>query len=137
MHDVRSRTDIELIVAHFYDAVMADSIIGFIFVDVAKIDLKSHLPTIVDFWQDAVLSSEAKKYSGNVFKAHLELAQNISLRPGHFTRWLYLFERAVDAHAKGEVADTMKRRAHSVAKTIAAALSDQKRGELRISLAED
>ena len=134
MHDVRTRADIERIVAHFYERTLVDPIIGFIFVDVAKIDLASHLPIINDFWEDALFKSDEKKYARNTLAVHLELADKVMLRPGHFTRWLYLFEQAVDAHASGAVADAMKARAHSVAKSIAAALTDAKRGDMRLTL---
>ena len=136
MQDVRTRADIERIIASFYDATLADPIIGFIFTDVAKIDLDEHLPIINDFWEDALLRSSDKKYHGNTLAVHLHLAEKIALRPGHFTRWLYLFERAVDESNAGLVAEKMKQRARSVAKSISAALTAGKRGNMKLTLGE-
>lgn len=134
MHDVRNRADIESIIRCFYTDTLSDPIIGFIFTDIAKIDLAQHLPIIIDFWQDALFASEPKRYHGNALAVHLQLAEKISLRAGHFTRWLFLFERAVDTSASGPIADQMKRRANGVAKSIAAALSAGKRGDMRLTL---
>ncbi|NNC98604.1 MAG: hypothetical protein HKN85_00320, partial [Gammaproteobacteria bacterium] len=53
--DVAKRADIEQIVTRFYEDALADPIIGFIFTDIAQIDLQKHLPVIVDFWDDVVL----------------------------------------------------------------------------------
>lgn len=134
MQDVQSRAQIEQIVADFYAAVLADPIIGFIFNDIAKIDLESHLPVINDFWEDALLNSQPRRYSGNTLAVHLALAEKIELRPGHFTRWLFLFERAIDSHCAGPSAEKMKQRAESVAKSISAALTASKRGEIQLTL---
>ncbi len=136
MHDVRHRKDIEAIVAEFYKTTSADPIIGFIFNDVAKIDLTSHLPLICDFWEDALFSGEQKRYTRNTLSVHLELAQKVTLRAGHFTRWLYLFERAVDHNAAGQQAERMKQRANNVAKSIAAALTAGKRSSMQLRLDE-
>lgn len=130
--DVLERADIEDIVARFYQAVMNDQIIGYIFTDVANIDLAHHLPIIVDFWADNLFKE--KRYTGNPLRKHLELHQKMPLRAGHFTRWLYLFERAVDAHHEGPNTEHMKRRAQRVAESIAAAISDQKRRNMSLTL---
>src|SRR5918994_2331771 len=45
-HDIGSRADCERLVRSFYGRALEDPIIGFIFVDVAKLDLKAHLPGI-------------------------------------------------------------------------------------------
>lgn len=138
MHDVRDRADIEAIVTAFYAEMLKDPIIGFIFTDIAAIDLEHHLPLIVDFWEDALFMQNAKqtpkKYTGNTLSVHLKLAEKIPLRAGHFTRWLYLFERAVNAQADGDNAQKMKQRARSVAKSIAAALSAAKRADMHLTL---
>jgi len=130
--DVLERKDVEDIVARFYANVLDDSIIGYIFTDVAKIQLEHHLPVIVNFWADALFSENS--YNGNPLHKHLELHEKIPLRPGHFTRWLYLFARAVDEHHSGENAQAMKRRAEMVAKSISASLTARKRGEMKLVL---
>ena len=135
--DVTQRTDIESIVARFYQIMLKDPIIGFIFTDVAKIHLESHLPIIVDFWHDSLFLQGRvgeRKYTNNTLKKHLEVNAKMPLKPGHFTRWLYLFEQAVKQNHQGENVDRMLRRAETVAKSIAAAISDQKRGDMDLVL---
>jgi hemoglobin len=66
--DVLDRSDVVDIVARFYDAMLKDPIVGFIFTDVAKIDLEHHLPIIVDFWSDSVFKQ--KNYNGNTLQKH-------------------------------------------------------------------
>jgi len=138
MKDVENRSDIESIVRRFYDDMLHDPIIGFIFVDIAKIDLESHLPTIVDFWCDVVFKSkqkpQARLYQGNALRKHLELNQQVQLRAGHFTRWLYLFNRAVRAEHTGKNAELMIERAELVAKSISAAIDDRKKSEMNLVL---
>ncbi|MFT6409025.1 MAG: hemoglobin [Arenicella sp.] len=130
--DVLLRSDIEDIVARFYDVMLKDPIIGFIFTNVANISLEHHLPIIVDFWDDSLFKNS--NYSGNTLQKHLNIHQKMPLRPGHFTRWLFLFNRAVDYRHAGENAERMKSRAELVAKSIAAALVKGKRGDMNLVL---
>ncbi len=130
--DVLHRADIEDIVARFYDVMLKDPIIGFIFTDIAKIQLEHHLPIIVDFWADSLFKQ--KKYQGNTLQKHLDIHQKIPLRPGHFTRWLFLFDQAVDQLHEGKNAASMKARAEIVAKSISAALSNGKRANMHLVL---
>ena len=130
--DVTQRADIEDIVARFYDAVLVDPIVGFIFTDIAKIQLEQHLPIISDFWDDVVF--RGRKYGGNPLLKHLEIHQKMPLSPGHFTRWLFLFEKAVNERHAGVNAKKMLDRAELVAKSISAALVKAKRGEMNLVL---
>lgn len=130
--DVIARADLEQIVQRFYEQVLEDPIIGFIFTDVAKIQLEEHLPIIVDFWHDALF--KGKLYRGNALQKHLQLNQLIGLRPGHFTRWLYLFHAAVDEHHSGDNADQMKKRAMLVADAISSAIGERKKGQVPLVL---
>ena len=130
--DVLQRSDIEDIVARFYDVMLKDPIVGYIFTDVASINLELHLPVIVDFWTDVVFKQA--NYHGNTLQKHLEIHQKIPLRPGHFTRWLFLFNKAVDKLHHGDNARLMKTRAELVAKGISAALIKGKRGNMNLVL---
>ena len=131
-NDVINRDDVDDIVRRFYEVMLEDPIVGYIFTDVAQVDLQEHLPMIVDFWSDILF--EQKKYSGNIFAKHLELNKKIPLTPGHFTRWLYLFNNAVDAKYEGVNANNMKQRAESVAKTISAKLNQRQRADMKLVL---
>lgn len=130
--DVTDRDDIKNIIERFYKVMLQDPIVGFIFTDVAKIHLQSHLPIIVDFWTDGLFNEN--NYKGNTLLKHIELHQKMPLRPGHFTRWLYLFEQAVNEHHSGANATAMLRRAESVAKSISAALVKSKRNKMELVL---
>ena len=132
INDVLDRSDISDIVERFYANTLKDPIVGFLFTDVAKIDLDHHLPIIVNFWSDIVLSENS--YHGNPLSKHQEIHTKVPLRAGHFTRWLYLFNKAVDEKHQGENAQLMKNRAEIVAKSIAASLTKSKRGGLELVL---
>jgi len=137
--DVIEPRDIEDIIERFYEAVLDDSIIGFIFTDVAQIDLAHHLPIIVSFWADSLFkkrgsAADKQRYKGNPLKAHVDLHEKFALRPGHFTRWLFLFNKAVDERYEGVNADAMKSKAEQVAKSISAALVKSRRGEMDLVL---
>lgn len=132
MNDVLKRDDIDDIVRRFYEAMLKDPIIGFIFTDVAKIELESHLPIIGDFWQDSVFGTQL--YDNNTLAKHLDIHAKMPLKAGHFTRWLYLFSQAVNEKHAGDNASAMLLTADRIAKTISASLSGQKRAGLRLSL---
>jgi len=130
--DVLQRSDIEDIVVHFYDEMLKDPIVGFIFTDVAKINLEQHLPIIVDFWDDVIFKQN--NYRGNTLQKHLHVHQKLPLRPGHFTRWLFLFTKAVNQYHHGSNAELMIKRAELVAKSISAALVKGRRGDTQLVL---
>ena len=50
MNDIKNREDLEILLSKFYSKLLSDETISYIFTDVAKINLKSHLPKIIDFW---------------------------------------------------------------------------------------
>jgi len=131
-NDVQDRVDITNIVTRFYDAMLQDSIIGFIFTDVAKIDLEEHLPIIIDFWEDSLFRT--RHYEGNTLRKHLDISAKMALTPGHFTRWLYLFNQAVEKDHAGPNVDRMKYRAEMVAKAISAAITDGKKTDMNLVL---
>jgi len=113
MNDISTRQDLEMLMAAFYDKLLADDAIGYIFTDVAKIDLENHLPHIVDFWEQNILHTG--NYRNNVLKIHLNLNDKVRLNATHFTTWLTHFNATIDQHFAGENAETMKTRALSVA----------------------
>ena len=54
--DITDRKDIELLVDIFYERLLKDDSINYIFTDVAKIDIKTHIPVITDFWESILLN---------------------------------------------------------------------------------
>ncbi len=115
MGDIETREDIELLIDRFYDKILADMIIGFIFSDIAKIDLDKHKPVICDFWETVLFNKAVYKRGGEVMNVHKELNKKIPLKKGHFTRWLFLFSSTVDELFAGKCAEFAKERANSIA----------------------
>lgn len=115
MKDIESRVDIEYLISGFYEKMLEDIVIGFIFTDIAKIDLEEHLSVICDFWETVLFNKPVYKRGPEVMNVHHELNKKIKLKKGHFTRWLYLFNSTVDEHFKGERANKAKERAESIA----------------------
>ncbi len=116
MNDITTRTDIDLIMRVFYERALADEVIGYIFRDVAKLDLESHLPIIGDFWESLLFGTRAyQKHGRNPMMVHKSLHLKERLRAEHFERWLKIFESSVDEEFAGEMADLIKLRANSIA----------------------
>jgi hemoglobin len=112
-HDIETRADCERLVRAFYGRVLTDPIIGFIFADVAKLDLEAHVPQITSFWETVLLGGQS--YRGGAFRPHAELHMKVPLREGHFTRWLQIWTETVDELFAGPTAELAKAHAHRVA----------------------
>lgn len=84
-------------------------IIGFIFTDVAQLDLEPHVPIITSFWETVPPGS--RSYLGGAFRPHAQ----VPLRSGHFARWLVLWSATVDELFAGERAEQAKAHALRVA----------------------
>ncbi len=92
--DISTREDIERLVRRFYERALEDDLIGFIFTDVARLDLDAHVPKVTSFWETILLG--AQSYSGGAFHPHAALNARVRLRKAHFERWLVLWCRSVD-----------------------------------------
>ena len=112
-HDIDTREDCERLVRAFYGRALTDPIIGFLFTDVAKLDLEAHVPRITNFWETILLG--AHSYGGGAFRPHIELNLQVPLTRGHFDRWLYLWTMTVDELFVGERAALAKSHAIRVA----------------------
>jgi hemoglobin len=112
-HDIESRDDVERLVRAFYEKAMTDPMIGFLFIDVAKLDLEEHVPVITSFWETMLLG--AKSYGGGAFAPHASLHRKAGLRAPHFERWLWLWRGTVDELFAGPVAEEAKAHANRVA----------------------
>lgn len=111
--DIETRADCEQLVRAFYGRALTDPIIGWIFTDVAKLDLEEHVPQIASFWETILLG--VKSYSGAPFAPHAVLHEKIGLQAGHFGRWLALWSETVDELFAGERAELAKAHALRVA----------------------
>ena len=110
--DIETRDDCERLVRAFYGRAFEDPIIGFLFVDVARLDLEAHVPRITSFWETVLLG--AQSYRGGAFRPHAELHPKAGLRAGHFAQWLHLWDGTVDELYAGPRADLAKAHAHRV-----------------------
>lgn len=114
--DIENRADIDLLMRSFYSRAMKDQVIGYIFTDVAKLDLEHHLPIIGDFWETMLFrTGDYGRFGRNPLQVHGELNAKTPLLPEHFDRWLEIFETTIDADFAGEVADFLKLRARNIA----------------------
>jgi len=120
MKDIENKEDIAFIMKAFYSKMLQDEEIGYIFTEVAQLDLEHHLPLLTNFWNNALFHQGG--YKKNVVQIHKDLNQKETLTPQHFKRWLQLLSETIDAHFRGEIAEKMKLRASQVGMTIQAKL---------------
>jgi|SRR5947209_5762842 len=120
LRDIEDRGDCERLVRAFYGRALADPVIGFIFVDVARLDLEAHVPRITSFWETILLGGHS--YAGGAFRPHAALHARVPLRRGHFERWVWLWRRTVDELFAGERAELAKTHAARVASAFHARL---------------
>ncbi len=113
VRDIESRADCERLVRAFYSRALDDPIIGWIFTDVARLDLEAHVPHLTSFWETILLG--AQSYRGGAFRPHAAVHARVQLRAGHFARWLALWDATVDELFAGERAELAKAHAHRVA----------------------
>ena len=113
--DIAGRDDLFLLVNRFYEKLLADPSISYLFTDIAKIDLGHHLPVLVDFWDSILFQSDT--YHKNAMQPHIALDSKSPLLPHHFETWLRYFKESVDELFVGEAekAFLAKERATSIA----------------------
>jgi hemoglobin len=126
MPDIETRDDCERLVRAFYARAFADPLIGWLFVDVAKLDLDAHAPVIASFWETILLG--ARTYRGGAFRPHAVLHAKAGLRAGHFERWLTLWRATVDDLFAGERAELAKSHAERVAQAFLSRLRSMPAG---------
>lgn len=112
MRDIETPQDVDRLVRAFYKDIL-ESDIAYIFTDVAKIDLDSHLPHIASFWSSVLLG--AGSFQGNPMGVHIQLAKKTPLGEKEFKTWLTLFHQHVDEMFAGPIADQAKSRATHIA----------------------
>jgi hemoglobin len=120
MSDIETRSDCERLVRAFYGRALVDPVIGWIFVDIAHLDVEAHVPHLASFWETILLG--AQTYRGGAFRPHAALHARVPLRAGHFERWLWLWRTTVDDLFAGDRADLAKGHAARVAQAFHARL---------------
>lgn len=113
MNDIETREDLLLLMREFYSRLLADPTISYIFTEIAKIDLETHLPHLTDFWEQTLFYTGG--YKKNILQLHLDLNAKEKLTDTHFKIWLNHFHKTIDENFAGENAERMKSRAESIA----------------------
>jgi len=114
--DISTQEDIRQLIDLFYEKVKDDSVIGFIFNDVAHVNWAQHLPKMYAFWEFLLLGNP-DAYRGNPIQKHLDLHQKVPLKAAYFDRWLLLFQSTVDELFEGPGAENAKFRAFAISET--------------------
>ena len=112
MTDIQNRTDLELIFNSFYKKAIKDPKIGSFFTEVVPIDLETHLPVIIDFWEYNLFHKGA--YSKNLLEIHQNIHMKSPINYAHFDQWLNLLILTVDKHFCGSIANKLKTNALSI-----------------------
>ena len=123
--DIANRKDIDLLMNVFYARLLEDSTINYIFNDVVKINMETHLPVIADFWESILFSSIS--YSNNLMKIHLDIQNKTPLLKHHFDTWLGYFNTTVDELFEGSIASKAKERALSIATVMQIKIAQRER----------
>jgi hemoglobin len=113
MKDIETPEDIHRIVSTFYDYLLQDQSISYLFTDVVAIQLEEHLPILVTFWSQALLGTGG--YYNNLTQIHLDLNHKSALTPELFQIWLGHFNAAIDMHCQGLNCERMKTQALNLA----------------------
>lgn len=113
MKDIESRADLDILIKTFYNSLLKDERVSYIFTDVAKINLEEHLPKITDFWELSMFHSGP--YHDNPMHVHMQLNDKERLTKTHFDIWLMYFNTTVDDLFVGPNAEKIKTRALSIA----------------------
>jgi len=113
MQDIETKQDLESLLSKFYSKLLSDKSISYIFTDVAKINIETHLPKIIDFWNLSLFGKG--DYSNNVMKIHLDLNTEEKLNEKHFKIWLNHFYDTVDENFSGKNTEIIKTKALSIA----------------------
>ncbi|MEP6789209.1 MAG: group III truncated hemoglobin [Acidobacteriota bacterium] len=115
--DIKNRDDIDRLMSAFYARAMTDDRLGYIFMDVANLDLDRHLPIIGDFWETMLFrTGDYSRHGRNPLEVCGELNEMTPLLPEHFERWLEIFTTTIDELFKGETAEFTKLRAAAIAR---------------------
>ncbi len=125
MNDIQNQDDLFLLVDVFYKKLLADDNISYIFTDVVKIKLEEHLPILVTFWSQSILSTGG--YSNNLTQIHLDVNQKEYLSPELFKIWLRHFNDTVDALFLGTKAEKIKVDALNIATVLQIKIAQENR----------
>tara|TARA_B100000809_G_scaffold266671_1_gene330629 strand:+ start:2920 stop:3288 length:369 start_codon:yes stop_codon:yes gene_type:complete len=112
MRDIETKEDLAFLMREFYSKMLVDEVIGYIFTDVAALDLEKHLPSLTNFWENMLLKSNG--YKKDVMGIHLLLNGKEPLQPQHFERWLFLLDQTVRENFEGDKVERMLKSSQNI-----------------------
>ena len=112
LEDIQTPNDIKLLLDQFYAKVLHDETIGYVFTEVAQINLPHHMPILYSFWESILLGIAS--YNGNPILKHIELNKKEALTDMHFTQWKKLFFETIDENFQGPIANLAKEKANAM-----------------------
>lgn len=124
MTDITNQDDLYLLVDEFYKKLLSDLSINYIFTDIVKVHIESHLPILVTFWSQAILGTGG--YTNNLTQIHLDLNAKEYLSPALFKIWLNHFFTSVDTFFAGENSEKIKTQALNIATVMQIKIENQK-----------
>lgn len=111
--DIKNNEDVRLLVDSFYEKVLKDEVIAYLFTEVAHLNVAEHMPVMYSFWSSILLGENS--YKGNPMDKHFALNEKEVLKKEHFDRWIKLWVETVDELFTGDVAEEAKNRAKQIA----------------------
>ena len=111
--DIKTQSDIKLLVDTFYDKAKVNPVIGFIFTEIAKVNWEEHLPKMYAFWESVLIGGPP--YGGNPMVPHIQLSKIAPMTEKEFSAWLSIFNETMDELFEGPVAEDGKSRAANIA----------------------
>lgn len=111
--DIKTRTDIHLLVSSFYEKVRKDEVLSPFFNETIK-DWDKHIDHLTDFWESSLFLQT--RFSGDPLEKHIEVDENHnnSITELHFGVWLNLWLQTIDELFEGDFAENAKRRARKM-----------------------
>jgi hemoglobin len=124
MKDIENQHDLFLLVDEFYNRLLSDDDINYIFTDAVKIKIEEHLPILVTFWSQAILGTGG--YTNNLTQIHLDVNRKVYLSPELFEIWLRHFDHTVDGLFVVKNADKIKTNALNIATVLQIKIAQEK-----------
>jgi len=122
--DIETREDLEFLLAEFYKIAVADEEIGHHFAD---LNLQTHLPVIVDFWEKILFGKAV--YFGNPLAVHQKLHEKSPLTLEHFRRWFEIFSQTIDELFVGKTSENARLRAKMIAHSLNQQITAKRKNE--------
>ncbi len=114
--DLDEPAKIDAFVDHFYERVLVDPLLAPLFLDVANIDIREHLPRIKAYWRKMLLGQDS--YRRHMMQQHRDLDAREPLQAQHYQRWFALFEQTLDEHYAGPVCERARELGRRIAENM-------------------